>query len=170
MRFLSPALALALLAVPATPAAAQFADQMALEAAVRALHPGPGTAVFVSPIMVAPEVNGRNGRVRINEENLETLRTRFNVEVIDPGDAVTCENTALPETCSIKGGGVIFQFFMPKPVENGVLAMSVLLLKDGAGQNGQIGREWWNVALVKDPDLGWKVVEHELAETADGPW
>ena len=59
---------------------------------------------------------------------------------------------------------------MPTPVKNGVLGLSVLLLKDGAGRNGQIGREWWNVALVEDPDLGWKVVEHELAETADGPW
>jgi len=167
MRFLSPALALVLLAVPATPAAAQFTDQFALEAAVRTLHPGPGIAVFISPIMVAPEVNGR---VRINEDNLEKLQARFNVEVMDPGDAVTCQHPTRPATCTIKDGGVIFQFFMPKPVQNGVLGLSILLLKDGAGQNGQIGREWWNVALVEDPDEGWTVVEHELAETADGPW
>ena len=57
-----------------------------------------------------------------------------------------------------------------QPVQNGVLGLSILLLKDGAGQNGQIGREWWNVALVEDPDEGWTVVEHELGETADGPW
>lgn len=150
-----------------TPAAAQHSDQKAVEAVVRELHPGGDTVVYISPIMAAPQVEGR---VRINQSNLEALETRFGVRVAEPADAVDCEDVRDKSTCRIKDGGVIFQFIMPEPIRSGVLHMAVMLLRDGAGDGGQIGREWWNVALLDRPDVGWTVVDKELTQTSGEPW
>ncbi len=149
------------------PARAQFADQKALEAALRELAPSEGTPVYVSPIMVAPDVNGR---VRIDEENREILESRFGARIAEPGDVVHCADVQQPSTCEIADGGVIFQFFMPEPVSNGVLNLAVLVLTSGTGEGGQIGREWWNLALIQRPNVGWTVADRRLANTANGPW
>jgi hypothetical protein len=151
----------------ATPGSAQYADQKAVEAVVRELHPAGDTVVYVSPIMAAPNVEGT---VRINQGNLEALQTRFEVRVAEPAEAIDCEDVSEKSTCRVKDGGVIFQFIMPEPVKSGVLYMAVMLLKDGAGDGGQIGREWWNLALLNQPGEGWTVVDKELTETAGDPW
>ena len=159
------ALVAALLA--ATPGSAQYADQKAVEAVVRELHPADETVVYVSPIMAAPNVEGT---VRINQENLDALQTRFQVRVAEPAEAIDCEDVSEKSTCRVEDGGVIFQFIMPEPVKSGVLYMAVMLLKDGAGDGGQIGREWWNLALLNQPGEGWTVVDKKLTETAGDPW
>lgn len=159
------AFVVALLSPP--PGSAQYADQKAVEAVVRELHPTGDTVVYVSPIMAAPKVEGT---VRIDQENLDVLQTRFGVRVAEPAEAIDCEDVGEKSTCRVKDGGVIFQFIMPEPVKSGVLYMAVMLLRDGAGDGGQIGREWWNVALLNRPGVGWTVVDKELTETAGDPW
>lgn len=160
-------IALAIAAAAASPCAAQYSDQKAVEAAVRELHPGGDTVVYISPIMAAPQVEGR---VRINKEHLEILETRFDARVAEPDDAIDCQDLRDKSTCRVKDGGVIFQFIMPEPVQNGVLYMPVMILRDGAGDGGQIGREWWNVALLDRPGVGWTVVNKELVQTSGEPW
>jgi hypothetical protein len=146
---------------------AQHADQKALEVAVRSLHQDSDARLIVSPVMVAPQIDGN---VKIDEPNREVLETRLGAEIIDLEEAVTCEDLARPETCSVAGGGVIYQFFMPEPLRNGVLQLSVMLLKDGEGEQGQIKREWWNLALVRQPDVGWTVADKQLQDSENGPW
>lgn len=148
-----------------SPAAAQHAEQKALEAAVRALHRDSEAPIVVSARMVAPNVDGS---VRIDEGNREALESHLGARISELEDAVTCEDMSRPESCSLDDGATVYQFFMPEPVKNGVLHLAVMLLKDG--DSGRITREWWNVALVRESDVGWTVVDRQLQDTADGPW
>lgn len=160
-------LALVAATLAASSGSAQYADQKAVEAVVRELHPQGDTVVYISPIMAAPQIKGT---VRINQEHLDVLATRYQVRIAEPAEAIDCEDVRDKSTCRVKDGGVIFQFIMPEPVKSGVLYMAVMLLKDGAGDGGQIGREWWNVALLNRPGVGWTVVDKELTQTAGDPW
>jgi len=155
-----------LLASP-VPAMGQRTDQKALEAAVRELAPPDDVSLTISPIMIAPAIRGN---VSIDPENQKLLETRFGARIEEPGDAVECEDVTQPSTCRIDDGGVILQFFMPEPVQNGVLYLAVMVLRDGSGEGGQIGREWWNIALLQRPEVGGTVVGEDLTKTADGPW
>lgn len=149
------------------PASAQHADQKALEAAVRALHKDSDVRLIVSPVMVAPNIDGN---VKIDGPNRDALETHLGAHIAELEEAVQCEDLARPDSCSIVEGGVIYQFFMPEPLQSGVLRLAVMLLIDGQGAGGQIKREWWNLALVRQPDLGWTVASMEMAGTEDGPW
>lgn len=155
------------LAVGVTPASGQYADQKALEAAVRALHEDPDARIVVSPRLVAPNVDGN---VRIDDENREVLVDRLGAEVLELESAVVCDDLARPDTCAIDGGGTIYQFFMPEPLRGGVLHLAVMLLKEGEADGPSIRREWWNLALVREAGVGWTVVDRSLQDTADGPW
>jgi hypothetical protein len=159
--------ALVVATLAASPGSAQHTDQKAVEAVVRELHPRGDTVVYISPIIAAPQIEGT---VRINQQHLDVLETRFQVRIAEPAEAIDCRDVSEKSTCRVKDGGVIFQFLMPEPVRSGVLYMAVMLLKDGAGDGGQIGREWWNVALLDRPGLGWTVVDKELTQTAGDPW
>jgi hypothetical protein len=131
--------ALVVATLAASPGSAQHTDQKAVEAVVRELHPRGDTVVYISPIIAAPQIEGT---VRINQQHLDVLETRFQVRIAEPAEAIDCRD----------------------------VSETVMLLKDGAGDGGQIGREWWNVALLDRPGLGWTVVDKELTQTAGDPW
>ena len=48
--------------------------------------------------------------------------------------------------------------------------MRVVRLIDGAGTNGLIRREVWDVLMVPDAEMGWRAVRIRLDGVNDGPW
>jgi hypothetical protein len=146
---------------------AQRKGKKAVEAAIDALAPGPGKTLYVSPTLIADNIQGR---ARLDEPNLKPLRDFYGVTFIELTEAVTCADRERGETCHFPDDVVFYEFEMPRPIEAGVLTMRVLRYVEGGGDDGQIAREAWVVQLVQRPDTGWLAVNKQLEATANGAW
>lgn len=146
---------------------AQRANRKAVEVVLEALPPGDRTALFSRDIGREP---GAQGRATLDAENEAALDGLGYVEVTTVEEAVLCPDFPSPDGCRVRGGGVFYQLVMPEPISEGRLTMRVVLLIDGAGTNGEIRREVWDVLMVQDAELGWRAVRKRLDQASDGPW
>ena len=161
------ALSLAVTAVASAPAAAQRANRRAVEVIFDALPPGEQPTFFAQEVGRPP---GATGRALLDDENRSALERLGNVEVTAVEDAVLCPDFPSPEGCRIRDGGVLYQLVMPEPISDGRLSMRVVRLIDGAGSNGEIRREVWDILMVPDAEMGWRAVRTRLDAANDGPW
>ena len=145
----------------------QRADRRAVEVILEALPPGDRAALFSRAIGRDP---GAQGRATLDAENEAALERLGYVEVTTVEEAVLCPNFPSPDGCRVRDGGVFYQLVMPEPISEGRLTMRVVMLIDGAGTNGEIRREVWDVLMVQDAELGWRAVRKRLDQASDGPW
>ncbi|HEX7090323.1 MAG TPA: hypothetical protein VF192_09305 [Longimicrobiales bacterium] len=133
----------------------------------------PGRRIYVSPGLLLTEAMmraGFRGRPRHTVATLEKVRERFDATIAYPEEAIRCKDRSRPETCTIPGDGMIFQFMVPeRPLQKDVLPVRVILYQDGRGAGGQILRELWDLLLRREPYTGWRVVYKNLAARANGP-
>ena len=113
---------------------------------------------------------GATGRALLDDENRSALERLGYVEVTAVEDTVHCPDFPSPEGCRIRDGGVLYQLVMPEPISDGRLSMRVVRLIDGAGSNGEIRREVWDILMVPDVEMGWRAVRTRLDAANDGPW
>ena len=166
--------ALLAVAVPATLVApvpdalsAQRADRKAVEVIFDVLPPGEQPTFFAEQVGRPP---GATGRALLDDENRSVLEQLGYVEVAAVEDVLLCPDFPSPEGCRIRDGGVLYQLVMPEPLAGGRLSMRVVRLIDGAGTNGLIRREVWDILMVPHAEMGWRAVRTRLDATNDGPW
>ena len=159
---------LAALVAPAPDAlSAQRADRKAVEVIFDVLPPGEQPTFFAEQIGRPP---GATGRALLDDENRSALEQLGYVEVAAVEDVLLCPDFPSPEGCRIQDGGVLYQLVMPEPIAGGRLSMRVVRLIDGAGTNGLIRREVWDILMVPDAEMGWRAVRSRLDASNDGPW
>lgn len=157
----------ALIALPPTSAAAQRANRKAVEVIFDVLPPGEQPTFFAEQVGRPP---GVTGRALLDDENRSALEQLGYVEVAAVEDVLLCPDFPSPEGCRIRNAGVLYQLVMPEPIAGGRLSMRVVRLIDGAGTNGVIRREVWDILMVPDAEMGWRAVRTRLDATSDGPW
>ncbi len=159
---------LATLVAPAPDAlSAQRADRKAVEVIFDVLPPGEQPTFFAEQVGRPP---GATGRAVLDDENRSALEQLGYVEVAAVEDVLICPDFPSPEGCRIRDGGVLYQLVMPEPIAGGRLSMRVVRLIDGAGTNGLIRREVWDILMVPDAEMGWRAVRSRLDASNDGPW
>ena len=159
---------LATLVAPAPDAlSAQRADRKAVEVIFDVLPPGEQPTFFAEQVGRPP---GATGRALLDDENRRALEQLGYVEVAAVEDVLLCPDFPSPEGCRIRDGGVLYQLVMPEPIAGGRLSMRVVRLIDGAGANGLIRREVWDILMVPDAEMGWRAVRSRLDAANDGPW
>lgn len=168
-RFTSFALAAVATLATLAPTAlmAQRADRKAVEVIFDALPPGEQPTFFAEQIGRPP---GATGRALLDDENRSALEQLGYVEVMAVEDALLCPDFPSPEGCRIRNGGTLYQLVMPEPISSGRLSMRVVRLIDGAGTDGLIRREVWDILMVPDANMGWRVARSRLDAVNDGPW
>ncbi len=154
-------------ALAPAPASAQRANRKAVEVIFDALPSGDRPAFFAEQIGRAP---GANGRALLDDENRRALEQLGYVEVAAVEDVLLCPDFPAPDGCRIRDGGVLYQLVMPEPIADGRLSMRVVRLIDGAGANGLIRREVWDILMLPDAEMGWRVARTRLDTVGDGPW
>lgn len=157
----------ALIALTPTHAVAQRADRKAVEVIFDVLRPGEQPTFFAEEVGRPP---GVTGRALLDDENRSALEQLGYVEVAAVEDVLLCPDFPSPEGCRIRDAGVLYQLVMPEPIAGGRLSMRVVRLIDGAGTNGVIRREVWDILMVPDAEMGWRAVRTRLDATSDGPW
>ena len=157
----------ALTVLSSAPVSAQRADRKAIEVIFDVLPPGERPTFFAEQVGRAP---GATGRALLDDENRSALERLGYVEVAAVEDVVLCPDFPAPEGCRIRDEGVLYQLVMPEPIAGGRLSMRVVRLIDGAGTNGLIRREVWDILMVPDAEMGWRAVRIRLDATNDGPW
>ncbi len=157
----------ALIALTPTHAVAQRADRKAVEVIFDVLPPGEQPTFFAEQVGRPP---GATGRALLDDENRSALEQLGYVEVAAVEDVLLCPDFPSPEGCRIRDAGVLYQLVMPEPIAGGRLSMRVVRLIDGAGTNGVIRREVWDILMVPDAEMGWRAVRTRLDATSDGPW
>ena len=164
--------AAALFAFPAEAAWAQGPENNMVEAVVEAFMQ-PGRKIYVAPGLLITQamVNaGFMGRPRHSVATLERVRERFDATIAYPEEAIKCKDRSRPETCTLPGDGMLFQFVLPEqPLRNDVLPVRVILYHDGRGEGGQILREVWDLVLRRERYTGWRVVHRNLVARENGP-
>ena len=150
-----------------TALSAQRADRKAVEVIFDVLRPGEQPTFFAEQVGRPP---GATGRALLDDENRSALEELGYVEVAAVEDVLLCPDFPSPDGCRIRDGGVLFQLVMPEPIAGGRLSMRVVRLIDGAGTNGLIRREVWDILMVPDAEMGWRAVRSRLDATSDGPW
>ena len=156
-----------LLALAPAPACAQRADRKAIEVIFDVLRPGEQPTFFAEQVGRPP---GATGRALLDDENRSALEQLGYVEVAAVEDVLLCPDFPSPEGCRIRDGGVLYQLVMPEPIAGGQLSMRVVRLIDGAGTDGLIRREVWDILMVPDAEMGWRALRSRLDATSDGPW
>lgn len=156
-----------LLALAPAPACAQRADRKAIEVIFDVLRPGEQPTFFAEQVGRPP---GATGRALLDDENRSALEQLGYVEVAAVEDVLLCPDFPSPEGCRIRDGGVLYQLVMPEPIAGGRLSMRVVRLIDGAGTDGLIRREVWDILMVPDAEMGWRALRSRLDATSDGPW
>ncbi|MDE0356143.1 MAG: hypothetical protein OXN92_00160 [Gammaproteobacteria bacterium] len=146
---------------------AQRANRKAIEVIFDALPPGERPTFFAEQVGRPP---GATGRALLDDENRSALEQLGYVEVAAVEDVLLCPDFPSPEGCRIRDAGVLYQLVMPEPIAGGRLSMRVVRLIDGAGTNGLIRREVWDILMVPDAEMGWRAVRTRLDATSDGPW
>jgi len=149
------------------PASAQRANRKAVEVIFDVLPPGEQPTFFAEQVGRPP---GVTGRALLDDENRSALEQLGYVEVAAVEDVLLCPDFPSPEGCRIRNAGVLYQLVMPEPIAGGRLSMRVVRLIDGAGTNGVIRREVWDILMVPDAEMGWRAVRTRLDATSDGPW
>ena len=149
------------------PLAAQRANRKAVEAIFDVLPPGEQPTFFAEQVGRPP---GASGRALLDDENRSALEQLGYVEVMPVEEALLCPDFPSAEGCHIRDGGVLYQLVMPEPISGGRLSMRVVRLIDGAGTNGLIRREVWDILMVPDAEMGWRAVRTRLDAASDGPW
>lgn len=157
----------ALTALAPAPTAAQRANRKAVEVIFDVLPPGEQPTFFAEQVGRPP---GTTGRALLDDENRSALDQLGYVEVAAVEDVLLCPDFPSAEGCRIRDGGVLYQLVMPEPIAGGRLSMRVVRLIDGAGTNGLIRREVWDILMVPDAEMGWRAVRIRLDATSDGPW
>lgn len=157
----------ALTALAPSPTSAQRANRKAVEVIFDVLRPGEQPIFFAEQVGRPP---GATGRALLDDENRSALEQLGYVEVMAVEDALLCPEFPSPEGCRVRDGGVLYQLVMPEPIAGGRLSMRVVRLVDGAGSDGGIRREVWDILLVPDAAMGWRAVRTRLDATSDGPW
>ena len=154
-------------ALAPAPAAAQRADRKAIEVIFDVLPPGEQPTFFAEQVGRPP---GATGRALLDDENRSALEQLGYVAVAAVEDVLLCPDFPSAEGCRIRDGGVLYQLVMPEPIAGGRLSIRVVRLIDGAGTNGVIRREVWDILMVPDAEMGWRAVRTRLDATSDGPW
>ena len=154
-------------AVAPAPASGQRADRKAVEVIFDALPPGEQPIFFAEQIGRPP---GATGRALLDDENRRALEQLGYVEIAAVEDVLLCPAFPSPAGCRIRDGGVLYQLVMPEPIAGGRLSMRVVRLIDGAGTNGLIRREVWDILMVSDAEMGWRADRTRLDAVNDGPW
>ncbi len=149
------------------PVCAQRADRKAIEVIFDVLRPGEQPTFFAEQVGRPP---GATGRALLDDENRSALEQLGYVEVAAVEDVLLCPDFPSPEGCRIRDGGVLYQLVMPEPIAGGQLSMRVVRLIDGAGTDGLIRREVWDILMVPDAEMGWRALRSRLDATSDGPW
>lgn len=157
----------ALTALAPAPAATQRANRKAIEVIFDVLPPGEQPTFFAEQIGRPP---GATGRALLDDENRSALEQLGYIEVAAVEDVLRCPDFPSPEGCRVRDGGVLYQLVMPEPIAGGRLSMRVVRLIDGAGTNGLIRREVWDILMVPDAEMGWRAVRIRLDAANDGPW
>lgn len=157
----------ALLALAPPPASAQRANRKAIQVIFDVLPPGGRPTFFAEQVGRPP---GATGRALLDDENRSALEQLGYVEVAAVEDVLLCPDFPSPEGCRIRDGGVLYQLVMPEPIIGGRLSMRVVRLIDGAGANGLIRREVWDILMVPNAEMGWRAVRTRLDAANDGPW
>ena len=172
-RFATPAVAalsaFTLLALTLTPApiSAQRANRKAVEVIFDALPPGEQPTFFAEQVGRPP---GATGRALLDDENRSALERLGYVRVAAVEDVLLCPDFPSPRDCRVRDGGMLYQLVMPEPIAGGRLSMRVVRLIDGAGTDGVIRREVWDILMVPDAEMGWRAVRTRLDAAGDGPW
>ncbi len=129
--------------------------------------------VYVAPSLGVPEglLESQNmaGQIRHSPEHLELVKERFEAIIQQPGLAILCQDRSRPETCWLPGDGILFEFMLPSPMQDGKLPVRVVVYHDARGENDQILREAWDLLVARHPQGGWAVEEKELFAVAHGP-
>ena len=146
---------------------AQRANRKAIEVIFDALPPREQPTFFAEQVGRPP---GATGRALLDDENRSALERLGYVEVMAVEDVLLCPDFPSPEGCRIRDGGVLYQLVMPEPIAGGRLSMRVVRLIDGAGTDGLIRREVWDILMVPDAEMGWRAVRTRLDAAGDGPW
>ncbi|GEM_PF-1374229 len=157
----------ALVALAPTALAAQRANRKAVEVIFDVLRPGEQPTFFAEQVGRPP---GATGRALLDDENRRALEQLGYVEVMAVEDVLLCPEFPSAEGCRIRDGGVLYQLVMPEPIAGGRLSMRVVRLIDGAGTNGVIRREVWDILMVPDAEMGWRAARTRLDAAGDGPW
>lgn len=157
----------ALVALPPAALSAQRADRKAVEVIFDVLPPSEQPTFFAEQIGRPP---GATGRALLDDENRSALEELGYVEVAAVEDVLLCPDFPSPEGCRIRDGGVLYQLVMPEPIAGGRLSMRVVRLIDGAGTDGLIRREVWDILMVPETEMGWRAVRIRLDAANDGPW
>ncbi|MXW08585.1 MAG: hypothetical protein F4X47_13995 [Gammaproteobacteria bacterium] len=157
----------ALAAIAPEPVSSQRANRKAVEVIFDVLPPGEQPTFFAEQVGRPP---GATGRALLDDENRSALEQLGYVEVAAVEDVLICPDFPSPEGCRIRDAGVLYQLVMPEPIAGGRLSMRVVRLIDGAGTNGVIRREVWDILMVPDSEMGWRAVRTRLDATSDGPW
>ncbi len=158
---------LALAALDPAGLSAQRADRKAVEVVFDALPPGARPVFFAERVGRPP---GASGRALLDDETRDALERLSYVEVAAVEDALLCPDFPSPEGCRIRNGGMLYQLVMPEPIVDGRLSMRVVRLIDGAGADGAIRREVWDILMVPDAEMGWRAARVRLDAAGDGPW
>ena len=151
-----------LAALAPTALSAQRANRKAVEVIFDALPPGEQPTFFAEQIGRPP---GATGRALLDDETRSALEQLGYVEVMPAEDALLCPDFPSPEGCRIRDGGVLYQLVMPEPISSGRLSMRVVRLIDGL-----IRREVWDILMVPDANMGWRLARSRLDAVNDGPW
>lgn len=157
----------ALTAIAPATATAQRANRKAIEVIFDVLPPGEQPTFFAEQVGRPP---GATGRALLDDENRSALEQLGYVEVAAVEDVLLCPDFPSPEGCRIRDAGVLYQLVMPEPIAGGRLSMRVVRLIDGAGTDGLIRREVWDILMVPDAEMGWRAVRIRLDASNDGPW
>jgi hypothetical protein len=130
-----------------------------------------GKRVFMAPSLAGPAQlpGGLQARARHTAETQEWVRKRYNATIATPEEAIRCRDAERPETCSLGGNGVLFQFLAPQAISNGILPVQAVIYHDGKGRGGQLLREAWEFDLVQRPGVGWVVLRKRMVGAAQGP-
>jgi hypothetical protein len=178
---------LALLALPAGLAAQLPGGQRAPQATEGARPTAPGEVIVPGAVMESFDLQGRKvfmapslagpaqlpgglqARASHTAETQEWIRKRYNATIAAPEEAIRCRDAQRPESCSLGGNGILFQFLAPQAIQNGVLPVQVVVYHDGKGRGGQLLREAWEFMLVQRPGVGWTVLGRQMVGSAQGP-
>lgn len=148
---------------------AQTPERNLIEAVVDAFPRG-DRQVYVSPTLIIENPPpGLQGAPRHTKEELEVVRKRYGAKIMRPEEAIRCANPQRPETCSIPGNGVLFQFLLPQPLQGGKLPVKIIVYYNGKGKDGQILREAWALVAARYPGVGWVVERKERFAIGYGP-
>jgi hypothetical protein len=132
-----------------------------------------GRQVYLSPHLEPPagmmEQQGFEGRIRHAAETLKQAEERYGARIMTPLEAVHCPERDRPDKCTIPGNGILFDFMLPRPLQQGTLPVRIMVYHHGRGQGGQILREAWDFVLTREPQTGWRVVRKVLVATGQGP-